>query len=106
MREEYEVKKDTDGVSGLSGGDDDDDDEDDDEDEHDDVGGDDTDAIIDVVGGEDVVGDGSEIGEHADSDNKLDEGQGREKPSNRRSSFSIDSILSTVVTNESRKQES
>ena len=102
MREEYELKKDSDGLGGVSGDDDDDDDDDDNDDEDDD---DDPDSIIDVVG-EEVVGVGSESWEHAVSDNEFDAGQGREKPCNPRSSFSIDSILSTVVTNASTTQGS
>ena len=103
LRQEYELKKESGGVGGVSGDDDDDDDDDDEED--DDVVGDDTDEIIDVVG-EEGEGVSSESWEHAVSDNKPNESQ-EKNPSNPRASFSIDSILSTVVvTKESATQES
>ena len=94
LREEYELKRESGGVSGE-----DDDDDDDGDDEDDDVAGDDTDEIIDVVG-EEGVGFSSESWKHAVSDNKPNEAQERKNPSNPRASFSIDSILSTVVVTE------
>ena len=97
LREEHELKKD-DGEVAMS----------EDDDDEDDVGGEDTDEIIDVVG-EEGVGIRREMSyetryKHALSDNEPNEAPAhqRRKPSHARASFSIYSLLSTSFIDKSK----